>query len=117
VIIGSAQVLFFLVLSLAVFAVQVWAVVDAAVRPAATFRRAGKRTKTFWLSITGAAAALGFIAIPRPLGVGISGPFALVGVASLIATIVYLVDVRPAVRTYSGRRGRRGRSAGDRGGW
>jgi hypothetical protein len=61
--------------------------------------------------------ALGFIAIPRPLGVGISGPFALVGVASLIATIVYLVDVRPAVRTYSGRRGRRGRSAGDRGGW
>ena len=116
-IIGSAQVLFFLVLSLAVFAVQVWAVVDAAMRPAAAFPRAGKRTKAFWLALTVGAAALGFIAIPQPIGVGISGLFELVGVAAVIATIVYLVDVRPAVRPYSARRGPRGRSTGDRGGW
>lgn len=116
-IIGSVQVLFFLVLALAAFALQLWAVVDAAIRPAAAFLRAGKRTKTFWLVVTAAAAALGFIAIPSPVGVGISGLFGLVGVAAVIATIVYLVDVRPAVRPYSRRRGPRGRSTGDRGGW
>lgn len=115
--IGSVQVLVFLVLSLAAFGLQLWAVVDAAMRPAAAFARAGKRTKALWLAVTGAAAALGFIAIPRPIGLGIFGLFGLVGIAAVIAAIVYLVDVRPAVQPYSRRRGPRGRSTGDRGGW
>ena len=115
--IGSAQLVVFFVLSLAAFGLQAWALVDVATRPAAAFSRAGKRSKSFWLVVVGVAAALGFIAVPRPIGLGLFGLFGLVGIASVIAAIVYLVDVRPALQPYSGRRGPRGRSPGDRGGW
>lgn len=81
-----------ILLRVAAFALEVWALVDAARRPAGAFVSAGKRTKTFWVAITGAAAAIGFVAVP----LGMIGLIAVVGAA------IYLADVRPAVRQYGG---------------
>ncbi|MCL3859533.1 DUF2516 family protein [Actinotalea sp. K2] len=100
--IRSVQLLVFLVLYLAVFATCVVALVDVLRRPPAAFVSAGKRTKGFWLGVTVAATAVSFVAIPYPLGIGALGFLAIVGA---VAAIVYLVDVKPAVAPYSGRRG------------
>jgi hypothetical protein len=69
-------------------ALTVWAFVDAVIRPAAGFVAAGKLTKPAWLAITAGR--------PRKL----SGPCQNRTSAAMpvIAAVVYLVDVRPAVR-------------------
>jgi hypothetical protein len=66
-----------------------WAFVDALIRPAAGFVAAGKLTKPGWAVITGLAALI---------IVWQKSPMTLFGLPSVIAAIVYLVDVRPAVR-------------------
>lgn len=67
---------------------QVWAAVDAIIRPTPAFVAAGKLTKPAWLVLT--------------LGSLVVGVFfqllSVFGIAALVASIVYLVDVRPAVR-------------------
>ena len=67
-----------------------WGLVDAATRPAAAFVAAGKQTKQIWLAILGVSLLLCLIG-----AVGILG---LLGFVVAVAAIVYLVDVRPAVR-------------------
>ena len=109
--IQTSQFIVFFVLHLVVLVICVVALVDAARRPAAAFVSAGKRTKNFWVAVTAAAAAVSFVAMPPT---GIAGLRFLVLIAA-VAGIVYLVDVRPAVTPYSGRRGPRGGSP--RGGW
>ena len=69
-------------------ALTVWAFVDAVVRPAAAFVAAGKLTKPGWLAITGIASLVLFW----------QGPLSFLGLPAVIAGVVYLVDVRPAVR-------------------
>jgi hypothetical protein len=76
------------VVRLGVLALAVWAFVDALVRPAAAFVAAGKLTKPGWLAITAIAALLLYFI----------GPMSFLGLPAVIAAIVYLVDVRPAVR-------------------
>lgn len=71
-----------------VLALAIWAFVDALVRPAAAYVAAGKLTKPGWLAITGLAA----------LVIWFRGPMDFFGLPAVIAAIVYLVDVRPAVR-------------------
>ena len=71
-----------------VLALALWALVDALVRPATGFVAAGKLTKPGWVAITALAALLLFW----------QGPMSLLGLPAVIAAIVYLVDVRPAVR-------------------
>ena len=71
-----------------VLALALWALVDALVRPATAFVAAGKLTKPGWVAITALAALL----------LSWQGPMSLLGVPAVIAAIVYLVDVRPAVR-------------------
>ena len=79
-------------LSLAIVVVQGWALVDCVLRPAKAFEAAGKLTKPAWLAITAIA-----------LGVGLLfGPLGIFGLAATVASIVYLVDVRPAVRQIQG---------------
>ncbi len=114
--IAAAQTLVYLALYLVIFVLSVWALLDAASRPAAAFTSAGKRTKNFWLALTGAATAVAFVALPWPLGIG---ALSFLAIGAAIAAGVYLADVRPAVRPYSGGgRGGRGRGAGpSRGGW
>jgi hypothetical protein len=80
---------FLLLVNLVLLGLAIWAFVDAAVRPAAAFPAAGKLTKPIWLGITGVCVALSL------LGVGLLG---LLGGVVAVAVIVYLVDVRPAVR-------------------
>ncbi|MGN6475110.1 MAG: DUF2516 family protein [Mycobacteriales bacterium] len=82
----------FLIIALASLVLRIVALVDALLRPEAAFVAAGKQTKGFWL-------------LALFLGMFIT----LVG---LIAAIVYLVDVRPAVRGTTGGGGRPSSSDG-----
>ena len=69
-------------------ALTLWAFVDALVRPAPAFVATGKLTKPAWAAITGVSAAVIFY----------FSPMSFLGLPAVIAAIVYLVDVRPAVR-------------------
>jgi hypothetical protein len=109
----SAQQILFLVLYVAIFLLCAWALVDCLLRPTRAFPAAGKRTKTFWLLLTAIATAVSFVALPLGGGSSFFGFLAFIGV---VAGIVYLVDVRPAVAPYSRRRGGGG-GRPSRGGW
>jgi hypothetical protein len=80
--------LVFTVLDYGTLALALWAFVDALVRPAAGFVAAGKLTKPGWAAITGLAVLVIFF----------FKPMSFLGLPAVIASIVYLVDVRPAVR-------------------
>jgi Protein of unknown function (DUF2516) len=75
-------------LSWAALALTLWAFVDALIRPAAGFVAAGKLTKPGWAAITGLAVAVVYW----------FGAMSFLGLPAIIAAVVYLVDVRPAVR-------------------
>ena len=105
--VGDIQSFIVVVLSVLAFGMEVYALVDAARTRADAFTAAGKLTKQRWLIILGIAAALGFIALPPPIGFGRS-TLDLFGVAAVVAASVYLVDVRPAVRQIRGGGGRSG---------
>jgi len=81
--------LLFLLLYLAAQALTVWAFVDALIRPAGGFVATGKLTKPAWVAITALAAVILYLT---------KNPIALLGLPAVIAAVVYLVDVRPAVR-------------------
>lgn len=112
-IIGSLQWIVYLLLSLVVFATQLFALVDAIRRPAGAFTAEGKLTKPIWLAILGVAAALGFLSLP--LGGGVNLGF--IGLIAVVASIVYLVDVRPRLQPYGNGRGRGSGGGGRPGGW
>ena len=75
--------LFYLALAL-----TAWALVDALIRPAAGYVATGKLTKPAWAAILGLAV----------LVILWQGPMSFLGLPAVIAAVVYLVDVRPAVR-------------------
>ncbi len=77
-----------LALYYATLALTVWAFADAVVRPAAGYVAAGKLSKPAWAGITALAAVVLFT----------QGPMTFLGLPAVIAAVVYLVDVRPAVR-------------------
>ena len=109
-IIGSLQWIVYLALTLVVFGVQLFALIDAIRRPASAFTAEGKLTKPIWLAILGVAAALGFLSLP------IGGPnLGFIGLIAVVAAIVYLVDVRPRLQPYGN--GRSNGSGGRPGGW
>ncbi|MGP4110042.1 DUF2516 family protein [Streptomyces sp. 4N509B] len=84
----------------------VYALVHAALQREDAFRAADKQTKPFWLVILGVTVAV-HLFVPGML---------LLKLIGAVVTIVYLVDVRPAVRAVSGGgggRGRGGRSSSD----
>lgn len=113
--IGTAQVIVYLLLYAVVFGLAVFALVDAARRPARAFPAAGKRTKPFWVGVLAAATAVAFVAIPPPVGFG---RLSFLALGSAVAAGVYLADVRPAVRPYSGGSPGAGRAGGGPyGGW
>ena len=85
-----------LLLSFAAFALGAFTFVDALIRPASAFVAAGKLTKPIWASITGVSA---FVLFPFFFGV-----LSFFDIPALVASLVYLVDVRPAVRGMSGGR-------------
>lgn len=107
-VIGLLQLYLFLALALAAFGVEVWALAHALRQPPAAFTYAGKRTKNFWSVVLAVNVALGFIAIPPPVGVGLFGGF--FALILIIPAAIYLTDVKPAISGF-------GRGSRGGGGW
>ena len=95
--------LFFWALLLAAFVVEAWAFVDAIIRPKAAFPAAGKQTKTIWLLILGVATVIGVAGAVQLLSL-----VSIIPIAAFAAAAIYLVDVRPKVRTMKAGSSRQG---------
>ncbi|MEE4545774.1 DUF2516 family protein [Streptomyces sp. V4-01] len=80
-------------ISLALFLFALFAFVDAAIHREDAYRAADKNTKAFWLIILGIAAVV----------MKLFSIMSFLPIIGLVAVIVYMVDVRPAVRGVSGR--------------
>ncbi|WP_426998248.1 DUF2516 family protein [Pseudarthrobacter sp. N5] len=106
----------YFVLGLVALALEAWAFFDCLRHRANAFEATGKRTKTFWLALTGGGFAIGALAVWGSLGGsgGLFGPLGLFGLAAVVAASVYLADVRPAVKD-AGRGG--SRNVGPYGPW
>jgi hypothetical protein len=93
---------FFGLLSILLALFGLFAFIDAATHREDAYRAAGKNTKGFWLIILGVSVLVmkifSFLSFLPALG--------------LVATIVYMVDVRPAVRGAGGRGTPRRRGGG-----
>jgi len=100
-ILAQAQGWVVLVLSVIALGIEVWALVDCLRRRGDAFVAAGKRTKNFWLLVTGLAVVLGFV--------NLGGFGSLLGIVAVIAAGVYLADVKPALDQVQGRGGSTGR--------
>lgn len=88
-------------LSMALLVFSIVAFVDAAVRREDAYRAADKKTKVFWLVVLGISAVV----------MGVFPLLSLLPIAGLVATIVYMVDVRPALKQVGGGSGRWGRGS------
>ena len=86
-----------LVIWVALLGIKVFALVDALRYTNNHYVSAGKRSRTLWLVLTGLSLAFHLI----------TNVLDLVSLAGTIASIVYLVDVRPALQQVSGRGGNR----------
>jgi hypothetical protein len=91
---GDLQALISLVLFVGFLVIKIWAVADCATRPSDAFVAANRRTRMFWLLLTGIAALTAFVA----------SPIGIFGLAGLIVALVYLLDVRPRVQEATGSR-------------
>ncbi|GAA1165480.1 DUF2516 family protein [Ornithinimicrobium humiphilum] len=104
----EAQSLLQLAIGVGVLAMMVWALVDCLRTRPDAFVAAGKRTKGFWLALTGVATVIGFIFV--------MSPFNLFNLLAIVAAGVYHADVRPALRAVQGRGGQ-GTHMGPYGPW
>lgn len=82
-----------LVLWLGTLALKGYAFVDCLRRPAGAFPAVDRQTKLLWLVLTGLAAVSGLVP-----GLTLS----IVGMAALVATLVYLFGVRPRIVAITG---------------
>ena len=98
------------ILLLVVLALKIFAFVDAALRPAAAYEAAGKLTKVAWLLFLGIAAFFDFMW---------GSVTSILTIAGTVALIVYLVDVRPALRQVAprSRKGQQQKQDGPYGPW
>lgn len=100
--------LIFWLLGVGAFALSAYAMVHALRTPARAFTAAGKLTKKLWTIILAFAALFTFAAAVQYIST-----LSIFTVAAVIASGVYLADVRPAVRQI----GRGGSSSGPYGPW
>ncbi|CAA9344715.1 MAG: hypothetical protein AVDCRST_MAG72-1046 [uncultured Nocardioidaceae bacterium] len=82
------------VVSLGLFVLKAWAFLDALTRRKEEYVAADKLTKPAWTIILGVALAAHML---------FWDPINLLGIIGTIAAIVYLVDVRPAIRSLTRR--------------
>ncbi len=82
-------------LSVLLFVVKAFALVDAVSRPGSAYLAADKQTKNLWLVLLGLAVAAHVL---------LWAPFGLLNLAGTVAALVYLADVRPVVRALTPRR-------------
>ncbi|ERH18465.1 hypothetical protein HMPREF1549_01695 [Actinomyces johnsonii F0510] len=85
----------------------VWALIDSALRPAQHYAAADKRSRNFWLVVNAVAAAVvAFQAYEAywhwywaiTYGKGASTGVSFIGLLAVVASAVYLADVRPALQ-------------------
>ena len=79
------------VISYACVLLGLFALIDAAFRRADAFPAADRQTKPIWLAILGAGLVFQVV-FPA-----LYGPVSILGLAGIVAAIVYLVDVRRRV--------------------
>ena len=84
------------VLQIAVLVTTVYAFVHAALQRPDAYTAADKLTKPAWLGITGASLAM-LVLFEGPRSSGL-----MFWIAALVAVLVYIVDVRPALQTVQG---------------
>ncbi|WP_327368987.1 DUF2516 family protein [Streptomyces sp. NBC_01217] len=89
-------------LYMVMLALAVIALFMAATAREDAYRAADKQKKSFWLIILGITVAVNLFV-----------PILFLQLAGAVASIVFLVDVRPALRAVSGGGGRRGGSSSD----
>ena len=82
------------VATLAIFVIQGWAFIDAVSHRPEAFVAGDKMTKKAWLIILGLALVAHMI---------FWHPISLLNIAGTIAAIVYMVDVRPVLRSLTHR--------------
>ncbi|MFD8967493.1 DUF2516 family protein [Streptomyces sp. NPDC059568] len=93
---------FLWLLNLAMLALAVVALFLSATAREDAYRAADKQTKKFWLIILGITVAVNLLV-----------PMLFLQIAGLVATIVFMVDVRPAIHQVSGGGRRGGGSSSD----
>ncbi len=86
--------LYFWVLLLGAFVIETWAFVDVLRRPSAAFPAAGKQTKPIWLVILGVAFVIGIGG-----AIGELQLLSIFPIVAFVAAAIYLVDVRPKVKS------------------
>lgn len=88
---GAFQNLVFWGLFAAGMGLKLYAFAHALRTDAEAFPYAGKRTKGFWLAITGVALAVNVV---------VFNPLSFLNIIGVVGALLYVVDVRPAVRQY-----------------
>jgi hypothetical protein len=78
-------------ITVVLLALSLFAFVDAALRREDAYRATDKQNKPFWLIILGLTVVVNLLPM-----------FFLLQIIGLIATIVYIVDVRPAIKAITG---------------
>ncbi|MCU1689489.1 MAG: uncharacterized protein JWN61_739 [Pseudonocardiales bacterium] len=91
----NAEAWLLFVVWIGVFVLQIWALADCVTRSSAAFTAAGKLSKPAWLGITAFS-----VLVSGWLRLTSSG--LILVLIGIVASLVYLADVRPAVRQISG---------------
>lgn len=94
--------LLWVVVSLVFLGLAVLSLVFAALAREDAYRAADKQTKKFWLILLGINLLINLLV-----------PMLFLQIAGLVAAIVFMVDVRPALREITGGGRRRGGSSSD----
>lgn len=88
-------------LGLICLGVEVWALVHCLMQRADAFPAAGKLSKGAWIGINVLAVFFTLVFSCLPAQAGGTQTIGILGLIAVIAALVYLVDVRPAVREIS----------------
>lgn len=84
-----------LIATLMLLAFKAWAFVDALTHRPEAYVAADKQTKPLWMIVTGLSLAAHMLLLNNPL--------TLLNLVGAVGSIVYIVDVRPALRAVTGR--------------
>lgn len=105
-LVNSVSFLILMVLGLVVLGIQIWAFSDCLRTAPSVFDRVYKRSKSFWLALTGGGMFFGIIYVlpslmtlsTPPLGMSL-----ILSLGGVVAAGTYLADVRPALIEVRGR--------------
>ncbi|MGM7666309.1 DUF2516 family protein [Microbacterium sp. A93] len=89
----------YIALSLVAVVLAVWAFGDCLTRGKAQFERAGQKSKTFWLLLTGVAAFVGLVSMAGSIG-QLGAGFGLFQIAALCVSAVYLAGPRGELKLF-----------------